>query len=166
MLTNDGAEWVGLFIKGSQKEVRQFCEQHNALYRGSVKGWHYIRVQLYSVPDLINDKRFYSIDYAPYQGQPMNDTMRVNNIINPIHNGLHPLDTSYNGSGVIVGFIDTGIDFRHQDFRTPNNRTRVLHLWDQTLSNNGFTPTAYGYGRNWDSTQINNTLANVHTDQW
>ncbi len=33
LLTNDGAEWVGLFIKGSQKEVRQFCEQHNALYR-------------------------------------------------------------------------------------------------------------------------------------
>lgn len=166
LLENDDAEWVGLFVKGNQFEVRQFCEKHNALYRGSVQGWHYIRLQLHSIPDLINDKRFYSIDYAPYKGQPMNDTMRVNNIINPIHNGTHPLNKSYNGSGVIVGFIDTGIDYRHQDFRTPNNRTRVLHLWDQTLSNNGFTPAAYGYGRNWDSTQINNNLANVHTDQW
>ncbi len=159
-------DWIGIFLKGEKQDVLTFCEVNNGLFRGSVKGWYYIRIQLMHLPKLLTDPKFQSIDYTPYQGQPMNDTMRVNNVINPIHNGLQPLDTSYSGSGVIVGFIDTGIDFRHQDFRTPNNRTRLLHLWDQTLSNNGFTPAAYGYGRNWDSTQINNNLANVHNDQW
>jgi subtilisin family serine protease len=42
------------------------------------------------------------------------------------------------GEGVIVGFVDTGIDVRHLDFRYDANRdgreesSRVLALWDQT----------------------------------
>lgn len=162
--TND--EIIGLFVKGNKADVVDFCATNNAVYRSSVKGWHYIRISTKNLPNLLADKRFESIDYAPYKGQPMNDTMRVNNRINPITTGTHPLDTSYTGKGIIVGFIDTGIDFRHPDFRTSGNRTRILNLWDQTLSNNAYTPAAYGYGRNWDSTQINNNLANVHTDQW
>jgi hypothetical protein len=159
-------DMVGLFVKGSSADAKEFCSTQQGLYRGSVQGWQFIRIPVSSIPALIKDNRFSSIDYAPYKGEAMNDTMRVNNRINPIHQGQTPLHSPYTGQGIIMGFIDTGIDFRHPDFRTSNDRTRVLHLWDQTLSNNGYTPTAYGYGRNWDSTQINAGLANTHTDQW
>ncbi len=94
----------------------------------------------------------------------MNDTMRVNNRINAIQQGLHPLDTAYTGKGVILGFIDTGIDFMNPDFRTADDKTRVLHLWDQTLSVNSETPAQYGYGRDWDSTEIHAGNAAAHSD--
>jgi subtilisin family serine protease len=37
------------------------------------------------------------------------------------------------GSGVIVGVIDTGIDFRHGAFRNPDGTSRILFLWDQSI---------------------------------
>lgn len=38
------------------------------------------------------------------------------------------------GQGVIVGIIDTGIEYRSLNFRKPDGSTRLLSLWDQTLT--------------------------------
>jgi subtilisin family serine protease len=37
------------------------------------------------------------------------------------------------GNGVIVGIIDTGIDFSHGAFRKPDGTSRILFLWDQSI---------------------------------
>lgn len=47
-----------------------------------------------------------------------------------------PLQTArYNltGKGVLVAFLDSGIDYAHPDFRNADGTTRILNLWDQTL---------------------------------
>jgi subtilisin family serine protease len=36
------------------------------------------------------------------------------------------------GKGVIVGIVDTGIDWRHEDFINPDGTSRILYLWDMT----------------------------------
>lgn len=36
------------------------------------------------------------------------------------------------GEGVLVGIIDSGIDFFHPDFRNEDGTTRIYKLWDQT----------------------------------
>jgi subtilisin family serine protease len=42
------------------------------------------------------------------------------------------------GRGALVGIVDTGIDFRHEDFVEDDvGRPRVLFLWDQTLTGPG-----------------------------
>ena len=38
------------------------------------------------------------------------------------------------GRGVIVAVIDSGIDYSHPDFRNADGTTRILNLWDQTIS--------------------------------
>ena len=113
----------------------------------------------------LKDERFYYIDYAPYQGKAMSDTMRINNRIDSVHSGANPLGMPYSGSNVVCGFIDTGIDFAHPDFKDVNGNTRILHLWDQTKGNNANTPSEYGYGQHWDSAQINAGSC-TNQDQW
>lgn len=57
-----------------------------------------------------------------------------------------------NGSGVAIGIIDTGIDYRHPDFYFPNGRTKILAIWDQTLD--GDPPENFGYGHECERWEI------------
>jgi len=56
------------------------------------------------------------------------------------------------GAGVIVGIVDTGIDWRHKDFKFENDSSKILFLWDQTRS--GISPAEYAYGTEWTRSQI------------
>ena len=46
---------------------------------------------------------------------------------------LPPL--SEQGRGVMIGFIDTGIDYQDPLFQNKDGSTRILGIWDQTLGN-------------------------------
>lgn len=61
------------------------------------------------------------------------------------------------GAGVIVGIIDSGIDYIHPDFRNPDGTTRVLFLWDQTGA--GPPPAGFRGGTEYDKSQIDVALA-------
>lgn len=37
------------------------------------------------------------------------------------------------GSGILIGILDSGIDFFHGDFCTDDGTSRILYLWDQTI---------------------------------
>ena len=56
------------------------------------------------------------------------------------------------GAGVIVGFVDTGIDTTHPDFTFPNGTTKILYVWDQTTS--GRPPSGFNYGYECTSADI------------
>lgn len=57
------------------------------------------------------------------------------------------------GSDVIVGIVDTGIDYTHPDFKNPDGSTRILSIWDQTIL--GTPPEGYEYGAECDVDSIN-----------
>ncbi|NQV41009.1 MAG: S8 family serine peptidase [Candidatus Marinimicrobia bacterium] len=79
--------------------------------------------------------------------------------------------TAYEGTGVIVLVIDTGIDWTHLDFRDPDTPTtsRILYIWDQTLDSTGAEQTPAGragsdfaglhYGVEYTKTHIENEFA-------
>lgn len=52
-----------------------------------------------------------------------------NSQLDLLHNAMPAID----GTGVVVGVVDSRLDIYHPDFRTAANATRVLFLWDQTL---------------------------------
>lgn len=42
--------------------------------------------------------------------------------------------TNLYGRGVLIGFLDTGINFAEDSFRNTDGSTRLLALWDQTMT--------------------------------
>lgn len=60
------------------------------------------------------------------------------------------------GSGVIVGIIDSGIDYTHPDFRNPDGTSRILFLWDQTAA--GPPPEGFRNGTEYTQARINEAL--------
>ncbi len=72
---------------------------------------------------------------------------------------INPLQTpQFNlfGRGVIVAIIDSGIDYAHPDFRLDNGQTRILDLWDQTIS--GSPPEGFSLGSLFNRDEINEAL--------
>ncbi len=63
-----------------------------------------------------------------------------------------PFGRNVTGAGVIVGFVDTGIDTTHPDFTFPNGTTKILYVWDQTTA--GHPPSGFNYGYECTSVDI------------
>jgi subtilisin family serine protease len=64
------------------------------------------------------------------------------------------------GQGVIVAVFDTGLDFTDDDFRNPDGTTRVLGIWDQTLSDGAHPPPAgFLFGAYYSKADIDASLS-------
>lgn len=61
------------------------------------------------------------------------------------------------GNGVLVGFIDTGIDYQNQVFRNLDGSSRIAAIWDQTIQS-GDPPEGFLYGTEYTKQQIDEAL--------
>lgn len=61
------------------------------------------------------------------------------------------------GSGVLIGFVDTGIDYQNPIFRNLDGSTRIVGIWDQTIQE-GEPPEGMLYGTEYREEQINGAL--------
>ena len=49
------------------------------------------------------------------------------------------------GQGVLMGFVDTGIDYQHTVFRNSDGTTRIVSIWDQTIQTD-MVPQGFTFG--------------------
>jgi subtilisin family serine protease len=63
------------------------------------------------------------------------------------------------GEGVLVGMIDTGIDYTHNAFKNADGTTKIYSIWDQTIQT-GQSPEGFYYGSEYTQEQINLALQN------
>ena len=61
------------------------------------------------------------------------------------------------GAGVLIGFVDTGIDYQNQIFKNLDGSTRIVGLWDQTIQD-GMPPNGLHYGTEYREDDINQAL--------
>lgn len=67
------------------------------------------------------------------------------------------------GQGILIGMIDTGIDYTNPLFQNPDGTSRILRLWDQTIESEN-TPEAVAgfqpfYGTVYSQEDLNRALA-------
>lgn len=59
----------------------------------------------------------------------------------------------YRGSGIIIGFVDTGIDYTHPAFVEADGVSRVRTIWDQN-DRSGMPPSGFAYGTEFGPAEI------------
>jgi subtilisin family serine protease len=65
------------------------------------------------------------------------------------------------GQGVLIGFLDTGIDYTNPIFQYADGTTRIAALWDQTIRT-GDAPAVPGFGSEYSREQINEALRSAN----
>lgn len=64
---------------------------------------------------------------------------------------------SLKGNGVLVGFIDTGIDYTNKLFRYADGTSRIVRIWDQSVTE-GAPPEGILYGAEYTKEMIDRAL--------
>lgn len=127
--------------------------------------------------DFVNQD--FSIIYVPLEGLPPLSVQQSG--FTPIPKLYALMDTSsmeasgiqaalgqpalnLDGRGVMIGLVDTGIDYTNPLFRNPDGTTRILGVWDQTVTEPpyGIPPMVNGYpilyGREYTEMELNAAL--------
>lgn len=114
----------------------------------------------------------YDIFYFPREGLPPLDIENYSYTTIPKCYGL--LDTtaleasgiirlqnqpvlSLKGNGVLVGFVDTGIDYTNPLFQFSDGSTRIVRIWDQSVQE-GPAPAGILYGAEYTKEDIDRAL--------
>lgn len=59
------------------------------------------------------------------------------------------------GEGVLIGIVDTGIDYLNPVFQNEDGKTKILSIWDQTIPSENGEPIPMNYGTEYTQEQIN-----------
>lgn len=154
---------LDVFIKGDIQAILR--EQSNL----GIKVKYYaediasVKTSALALSKIMDKKYIQFVEFHPSHLKLMNDTMVVKNRIKPVKQGMAPLSQAYDGSGVIMGIIDSGIDFNHPDFKDSNGNTRVQFIWDQNQTTGSTIPQPFNYGIEWTAAQINASVC-THND--
>jgi len=162
---SDPEKTVTVLAKGDIATIKKITADNGGVFRFSSGNIASIKMKLKYVSKLIQNPLIKQIEIANSHYQPLNDKM----ILADRTNVISLEDSSclgYNlfGKGVVVGIIDEGIDFRHQDFQNEDSSTRIKFFWDQTDPSTANRPQPYDYGREWNAAQIDAGLCTDYYD--
>ncbi len=141
------------FITEYTSTTEEF-EEENKDYCPQIVGYRYALV--YERTDMILpiNPQVYSYRSVPKlygemdtQAVESTGSMRLQNLT-----GLN-----LNGSGVIIGVIDSGIDYMNEAFRYSSGDSRIVSIWDQG-DNSGNTPEDFDYGTEYSQSDINEAI--------
>lgn len=119
----------------------------------SNKDINYIREVLEKYLDVGDFKIIYIIHPYLYTLQEISaiDVTQVNTV------GINtPLNLT--GEGVIIGIIDTGIDYLSDEFRNENGESRIISIWDQTIESNESELKCVPFGSVYTNEEINKAI--------
>lgn len=144
-----------VLIKGDVIKLKSLQREGNYTFNYSSGDIASITCNSNGIAFMLQQKLIIYAELIESRNRPMNDTMVVRNRIKPVKTGISPLPQAYNGTGILVGLIDTGVDFNHGDFKDAQGNSRIRFLWDQVPVSGSSVPAPYNYGIEWTDAQIN-----------
>lgn len=128
-----------------------------------------------AIPDFCYEdiNNIYTVAYLPLALLPDNLIPRYSYNIYPSCFGLMDINSledsgvsriqsggylNLTGEGVLIGIVDTGIDYLHDAFKNRDGTTKIISIWDQTIHNTGGSPEGFFYGTEYTQEQIDLAL--------
>lgn len=155
-LNKSGANlMLPMLIQGNIDVIKQLVMKNGGVFKYSYGNVAAIVIPVNSLLAFNNNIAVKRMEGAPPRNRPLDDSSNVKNHIIQVLNGNSPLPQAYNGRGIVMGFIDTGIDYLHDDFRDSSG-TRVQYYWDmnQPYSSKYTMPPPWNYGQSWTKAQL------------
>lgn len=149
---------IHLIVEAEPTKMLQYIESSGIAITSAKKNIFLIKILKHEIDAFARQEFVTRIEDGSIPVQLMMDTALINNNVVSIHQGAAPLTKPYTGKGVIMGIVDDGIDWRHQDFRKADSTTRVLYLWDQNNATPSKAPLPYNYGQEWTAADINASI--------
>lgn len=126
--------------------TRPFIRLGNELYNGYIVGY----VNETYVDEVLDGL---GRDFLFILPRILSPTDIQSNDVTGITRTLNQPFLNLSGRGVIIGFVDTGIDYLKEAFMFEDGRTKILNIWDQTVD--GEREDLVYFGSTYNSDQIN-----------
>jgi len=156
------AQMISILAEGNPARVADAAKMHGGFMMHNQGSICSIQIPVGNLFAFSKEECVVRIGNAPINQQVLNDTMKQQTGVLDVRNGVAPLTQGYTGEGIVMGIIDSGIDYHHPDFQDTAGNTRIYRIWDQR-DQTGPTVQPWNYGTVWDSTQINSGTC-THND--
>src|SRR5690606_36761720 len=107
---------IELYLRGDINALVTFVRSNEGKVKGSLNDILSCSLPASKISALNELDGLEFIEYSGSLPHVLNDVMLTNNNVLPVHLGASPLPQAYLGDGVIMGFIDTGIELAHPNF--------------------------------------------------
>lgn len=138
---------LDVFIRGDVSRAE--LEAQGVIVRTELPGLYTAYVPATLVDVLAANPRVSSIRGAVQAEQTLNVSVPATGA--DVLRGAAPAFAGFNGSNILVGDVDSGIDIHHGDFKE-GGLTRIQYLWDQTAG--ASPPSGFAIGTEWTKAQI------------
>lgn len=123
-LQSGSGKYLLALVKGDEEAVKDYCISHHG-------DLHIANIPVGMLATLSEDPRIIRIEAQENTLSTDLDSVATCVDIRPLWNGDEPLPQAYDGTDVVVGVVDVGIDYMHPTFRsTKDGHLRIVRAWD------------------------------------
>lgn len=156
----DESDLISVIVKGDLSDIKSVCEEMSINYKYGYANLASVSLQKSKLEPFYDALGKVKIEIPVGKAHVLMDTALIHNNITQVHSGLSPLMQAYKGTGVIIGILDSGIYFEHDDFKNADGTTRIRYIWDQNVNTPSNPPAPYNFGQEWSWQDINNGACN------
>lgn len=152
--------FVSVFIKSiSPYKTQSLIESEGGNVSNIIKDILIAEIPVNKLTNIVFTEDIVEAETAKYSESFLDESLKYINV-DKIHAGEN-LPKAYKGKDVVVGVLDSGIDWKHPSFSNANGN-RILYLWD--MSDNTNPPAEFDYGTEYTKEDLDQQNSNQIDD--
>jgi len=156
----NGELFLSTFIKSDNTEkTKKEIELNGGKVTNIISNILVADIPVNNLTEIIFNEEIEFVEASRYSSSLLDTSLTYINV-DKVHQGVE-LPKAYRGKDVIVGVLDSGIDWTHPAF-TNENGNRILYLWD--MSDDTAPPAEFDYGTEYTKDDLDQQSSNQIDD--